>query len=430
MKLHHPIPYTILLIVTAVLLTWWTVGIHQRMTVDRNFSRLLNGSPRQIIEATEAGIPIPNRARSRSRLAEVYTQEVFPPNYDRAFEEVSTVLPLHPLDSTLWVQAARFQLFRNMSQEARAALNVSDQIDPRYPIQRIQAIRLWGLLGDQERAINIARNVGRLGSPFREEAAGELAGIGVSPRQIFEIVGGTGLTSDELYAMTSAIIDADPSRVEDAIRQLPPEVVREPDFRRRLAVLLERTKRYHILLLLWEMEDVELQEPVPGLFVSNIDLSLPARAGTFPLGWQVPQDAADVAVRWEAASGGAAPEAGRLEFAIGSEAGRRVRWPIYRTVVPPNKPLSITIHVRQEPFYGGELTFRVRTGSDLIHGPKTDPRVAGAADLTLKLPAQPRADILNLELDWERRGLDAADQLTRLYIDGVTFVDLSEEAEQ
>jgi hypothetical protein len=56
--------------------------------------------------------------------------------------------------------------------------------------------------------------------------------------------------------------------------------------------------------------------------------------------------------------------------------------------------------------------------------------VAGAADLTLKLPAQPRADILNLELDWERRGLDAADQLTRLYIDGVTFVDLSEEAEQ
>jgi hypothetical protein len=312
-------------------------------------------------------------------------------------------------------------------QRARAALNVSDQIDPRFPIQRIEAIRLWGLLNDPDRAMTIAQNVSRLGSPFREQAAGELAGIGIAPPRIFSLVSYEGITSADLFLLTQAIVDANPARVEETIRELPPDIVREEEFRRQLATLMEKTRRFTILLSLWEMEGVDLEEALPGLFIANADLSLPARAGVFPLGWQSPIDVGDTEVRWVAPSPSGSDTTGMMEIMVGSESGRQFKWAAYRTVVPANTPVKVTLRVSQEPFFGGVLTMRARTPTDLIHGPVTDPRQGGWSDLSLVVPAQEKPEILDMELEWGRRGEGAGDTRQAIFLGAITFADPTQE---
>ncbi len=393
------------------------------MNSEREFSRLLRDEPRAIMEAKESGLEVPRRGRSHSYFADLLAVELFPPPYERALSEVGRALVYRPLDSQIWVQAARFLLFLGEDQRARAALNVSDQIDPRYPIQRIEAIRLWGLLDDPDRAMSIARNVARLGSPFREQAAGELAGIGIAPPRIFSLVSYDGIGSEGLFLLTQAIINADPARVEETIRELPTEVIREHEFRRQLAVLMERTRRFVILLSLWAMEGVELEEPLPGLFTANADLSLPPKAGVFPLGWQAPKDVGDIEVRWVAPSPSGSDTSGMMEIAVGSESGRQFRWTPYRTIIPANVPVRITLRVSQEPFYGGVLTMRARTPNNLVHGPATDPRQGGWSELALVVPAQPKPEVLNVELEWVRRGEGVGETRQAIFLGAVAFSD-------
>jgi hypothetical protein len=423
LKLHSPAIFLPLLVAAAIGFSYWAVSIEQQMTAEREFSRLLREEPRAVVEARESGLDIPRRGRSHSYFADLLTTELFPPPYDQAVSEVGKALLYRPLDSKIWVQAARFLLFLGEDQRARAALNVSDQIDPRFPIQRIEAIRLWGLLDDSDRAMEIAQNVARLGSPFREQAAGELAGIGIDPPRIFSLVSYEGITSEGLFLLTQAIIDADPARVEETILELPKEVVREDEFRRQLAVLLEKTRRFTILLSLWAMEGAELEESLPGLFAANADLSLPARADLFPLGWQSPKDIGDLEVRWIAPNPSGSDSSGMMEINIGSESGRQIKWTPYRTIIPPNVPVRITLNVRQEPFFGGVLTMRGRTPHNLVHGPSTDPRQSGWVDLSLVVPAQPTPEVLSVELEWERRGEGTGETRQFIFIGSIAFAD-------
>lgn len=125
----------------------------------------------------------PPASADMQRLARYRVDSRMPPDYDGAESLIADALRRAPLRSSLWIDLARIRLFRGDADGARVALARADALDPGWPAQRLESSRLWFLLGDDQRGMELAASVADWDDESLVDAVESLCQSGFSPAE-------------------------------------------------------------------------------------------------------------------------------------------------------------------------------------------------------------------------------------------------------
>src|SRR5690606_13520823 len=130
--------------------------------------------------------------------------------------------------------------YQGKREVAGVSLRRSDELDPRYPTQRMESIKLWMLLGDVDRAVELARNVGLMDFELRIEMAKTLRMLGKTPAEIFQLLDGQELTIGQMTRFLSFLWSQSPARMCELFAQFPATMYQDIANRRAIAELAMR----------------------------------------------------------------------------------------------------------------------------------------------------------------------------------------------
>ena len=284
-----------------------------------------------------------------SQRARIRLNNTFPPDRKLVREDFVEAMRRAPLSSGLWLQFAQNELFSGRGDSGRNALMRSDAMDPFYPGQRLRSIQLWSLLGEQDRAVEIARSVADLGFTFRLKAAKELSLMGVEPVAIFDMVYTPDLKPGELGELLNEIRTADATALAAIYTKIPDDYYKDPAFR---VLALQRATDplvYEVTDRIWREVSPSVVEIDGKLLAENPDLLKPPFGGELPLGWQpIPLKGAGGG-GWEEPDLASGKEAAiRVEFpdALVGQMTVSIRYPCYRFPWRGGKPLTVYTRVR------------------------------------------------------------------------------------
>lgn len=258
-----------------------------------------------------------------------------PPQSGMAREALARALALAPLRSRLWIMLGRVQLFDGRGDQARAALAFSDTLDPAFPSERLRAARYWALLGEEDRALALARDAASLDDAGVVEAARALRLMGLSPRAAFDAVYRDGIHPGRFKDLVEALASTDPDAMQALWAGLPDSALDVPDAPRVVVQAALDPLAAGAVLRAWSRatglapDGQEPYLPNAGLRTNPFDSSL-------PVGWILPRGGAwDGRIRWESGTEG---EGGALRveppLARGDSNLRHIV--LYRFLLPPD----------------------------------------------------------------------------------------------
>jgi len=343
-------------VLAALVLAW---GVDQwRLGVGRSRMRTALDDPARRVQILE---PELREVRMLERLAGAAERELVPPDDRRATALLEEAIRTQPTRGALWLKLARLRLFAGKRAEAVAALGMSDFLEPNLPNQRLEAIALWVLLGERDRAGDLAARAARLDARLLEDCARQLRLGGFTSMEVFERLGGPSLEKGALQRLLTTLGG---SANEELVAGLGPERLADPDIRRQAGQLLAAPLRSRPLLDLWRQEvGSDLTPTTPGglVLAHNLDLRQgpPPPDARFVLGWQ--PFPASVHMTAMAASADEDTTVGPLAIRIQYDAfsgldDRERRWDFYRVIVPENEAWGLPVSVRLDPPESSRVT--------------------------------------------------------------------------
>jgi hypothetical protein len=401
-------------IILALAILAWTASMIPWGVSRAQWQRLASASlEEQLAFASRGDLP----QSARLRLASAYSREVFPPRHDLAIPFLRDALLDAPGDATTWNAYARTSLLLGEREWATSALRRADLLDPRYPRQRIESIRLWHLLGEEPRALEVAEQVASLGLASRTAAARELMELRYPPARVFAILDAATLPPGDLLGFCWAIRTRSPELNRAGYDLIPPTALKDDAFRDGLAELCLNPVEPHTLARLWRLEagvDVTPDGPVR---LSNPDLGLPPFGGGFPLGWLRLEKPREREVSWLAPGRGAAPSRGTIEIRWVGEEGEAY-FPFYRLLIPPGTGRTIALRVRVED----PEAIDVRLDARVLNGPRNAGEVTRAGtpevqEIVARIPDTTEFTAGDLAIRLRRKG--AASRGTRVFLHGL-----------
>lgn len=338
------------------------------------------------------------------QLSRAIDTRVWPPNYEGAANAVTKALTLDPLNARYWIYLGRYMYFQGDQDAAREALAFSEKIDPLYAPQRLDAIPLWRLLGEEERAREIARQVAALSSEEQMAAAEKLVRSGYSPAEIYEIIGSDEMTTRELFLFVRRIRVGDKEQMADLFALLPEDIYSDQDqldeFARLAAVPLVPSASQRF----WAAK-YGIQLPAgENLLYLNGDLKTAPYADPFFFGWQpVPPHLFYIKGTWHPPEDDA--DRGEMHFTFDESPERTgTNWVIYRTPLPARVAVAIQLDVRLEPPGRSDATIYVSLDREREIAGTPARRIDGWQTLSVKVPAQSEGALLELFLRRSRVG--------------------------
>lgn len=252
------------------------------------WQRLYSGNPQALLESSAA----PPDADAAMERAVVLTEEVFPPQRERALVDLATVLGRRPMDSRAWFLLARNNALDGDPAVAAAALAQSDRLDPYLPPQRLRAVQLWALLGDDATAIDGAQRLGRLSPATAVLAARELTRMGLPPAQVHGMVWREDLEAEKAAEILLQLKGLTPETLKALLENHPAEWRTQAGYRR---LLFRRALDPFLIDVLRELVAADYPaaaEPSGAGAVGLVQANGALRVGPFdhatPIGWRLP----------------------------------------------------------------------------------------------------------------------------------------------
>lgn len=346
-----------------------------------------------------------------ANLAQTYSRDLMPPDNERARAMLGESIQLAPLDSTYWMRVSEQDMLLGQRDKAVAALKVSDALDPRWPVQRLDAVRLWRILGDKARAKDLGVQIARLGLPYREVVSRELLDNGFDTNEVLEAVGFRDQKPEAMASLIRTMAQQPGVSLDVLWKAVPDAARRDGELRQELAKIAEERKRYELLLELWNLESDPAIKLAPGLMVKNADLRRSPLGDSFELGWQPAiEDVTDVHTTWIAPEG-LAGSSGRLDVEIGPYAPEQLWWAIYRLVIPADMAVDLGARVSVNPGVRTEAEVRVLVEKEWFSNAKTSGANDRPEDLRHAVPAAPEPRLATIFISWRRAGI--TDSLTQ-----------------
>ncbi|MDX2175878.1 MAG: hypothetical protein SF028_05350 [Candidatus Sumerlaeia bacterium] len=388
---------------TAAALAWGAARIAEGDAADRWADVVRAGT-----EAAILAFPDPPRTHGASReLARAAEEGFFPPRNDEAARFIEEALRLDPLRAGLWMQHARLRIAQGRRTDARISLLRSDELDPNFPAQRLEAVQLWVLLGETGRAYQTARQLAAFGPRRRNEAARELTRSGLPPEVTWHQLGGEALEGAELGDFLKALDSRNAAENARLLDLVPAARLADAEFRRRaLEVALDPPLAGWIDRL-WRPSDPATTDSL-ALDAPRLDQF--ALADPWPLGWQHPGPRNRLRADAYSPPNSARPY-GTLSLRFtdwGEDAPRAFGWRFYRLPVPAGETAAFRLSVRLEPPGSSRVRLLLREGRSRRDGTETTP--AGEwQELSVLLPAEDRDRVVDLQV--ERVPADTRDAL-------------------
>lgn len=365
------------------------------------------------------GKAVPSRSSALRQLARLHEKNSFPPQYPSAQRHLKQAIQKNPLQSVLWMDLARCQLFSGKRDAAQASLLRSDELDPQYPLQRLEAIRLWHLLDQPERARTLALRLGRMTGSVQVGVIRELLASGYAPAEIYDLLRFATLAPDRLAEVLRHLRVDNAQFMQELFRKIPDTAYEDEIFRREAVRMALNPLVPEAIYKAWRVDSpapAHLLDPDGAMdtpmLAANLDLSTPAFSSALPLGWQNVSEVPWIAASWIAPTQATVlqkdPGFIRLVFDDSPERpSADYRWLFYRMIVPPDSELDISVRIRllQENRNSCSL-LAVANQRHSHRSASANDRVSGWQELKLSLPA--RSDWYILELHLERKTLDAS----------------------
>lgn len=364
-------------------------------------------------------------------LADVHTENLFPPDYAKAQALIEKALLRAPMHSVLWMGLARCQLFSSQEKTARFSLEQSDRLDPNYPSQRLEAVRLWHLAGNRERSLHIARRLAGLGTLSREPAVGELIRMGYEPAEVVEALGLTALPPGDMGPLLDVLRVANAESMERLFAILPDGNFQDRTFRDHAARVVCQPALIRTANRLLELHSPDGVRTVAGsagtsesLVVDNADLRLPAFSRPFHLGWQVAPTMGWVSTSWiPSSSNGLSHGQIRLVLQDPGRPGREgFRWIFHRFLLPANSGINVRHRLRVATEAAASYRIlAVVNRSDTFVGKDTIPDEMTYQTLDVRIPPREEASMVELILDRREKQKEGVGK-EEVYLGGIEVV--------
>ncbi|MDK2970881.1 MAG: hypothetical protein PWP23_636 [Candidatus Sumerlaeota bacterium] len=400
----------------AFCLLWAVWGWHELRagTQRESLRRAFEQDPTTLLENREQ-LTMP---QSFLALASYASEDVFPPDRAAALQAAERAIAAEPLWSRPWMVLARERLLAGDDAGARRALDQADALEPRFPRQRLESVRLWTLLGEPRRGIEVAQAVGLLGDRYRLDAARELLLSGTAPADAFLLLGGPELNASEALRLAQALHDSRLDAMQALYAELPPSVALDSETRTELAALALDPLDADLVLALWNLEDQDVQVAPDGIPLANRELEAPPFFNRFPLGWVPPVERGGSRIAWQAAEEDGF--SGRIRLDLPAFGVGVFRYDFYRFVLPAGEQRTLPVRVRSVPM--GELecevSARAADGTPLARV-RLPPAAEFWKDVRLELPAADEPQLVTVILEVRRIGpedkwMDAFVEIDRL----------------
>lgn len=369
---------------------------------------------------------IPNRVGAYSKIATLRGTRQIPPDHRGAVEYLGRALAIEPLRSDLWLRLSRHLLFLREKDKARAALLRSDELDPVYPEQRMEAAKLWALLGDKPHAIKLMTRIAALDSTARFDAIPTLHLLSVPSDELFTLIGGEKLPMQDVLDILPSLKTSDATVMEKLWRKIPATYRDDPDFANAAAAIYSSPVVYTVATQLWEKSSKTVtRNPIgsDGLVVFLDDPAMTRNVlnDSFYYGWQEFPRTTWVRADWDGARGEEKDVATvRMTF-TGSGAPtmqRDFEWVFYRLPLPPTqKALMVSMEVFPNPASESICRIGARINGRGVGGTKTEWSREEWQTLSVVIPPSAETRLVELVFQRNRRGT-GADASSKVYITG------------
>lgn len=416
----------LVLLPAAALLLWGLSQWWSAFTVDVYTDQLRADAVRTL---GPEGPAVPRRVGVLTSVARLRESALFPPDYVGASSAIEKALPREPLRSGLWISLARYEIFRGDRAGARVALEFSDKLDPAYPRQRLEAVQIWGLLGERQQAADLARQVASLDFESAREAADALRSLGLSPADIYGIVSRETHSSRQTRELIRFLRVTDGARNEALIRAVDPVHFADAQTLNVALETLSRPLRLDAAVGLWRrhaaVPPMALQG-VPDAWIADTSLRADPLENQGYFGWQRMPPAGAYRAEYRPNSGN---QPAAVVASYSEEGSRTHSWLFYRVPLPPT-PMAIAIRAEIEiqPEFSSSFAVSAKAGSQAVRKnvDARDPRQIHPVELVI--PPSGEARLLELTLERARSvGGFAADG--RLLIRNLQLVPVEQAGE-
>lgn len=405
----NPKRFAILAAVAVALLAW---GVWQyRRSEEREQWRVeLDGANTRTLLALSPDL-VPANVAYLKRVAALRSERLIPPDHRSAERLIARAIAMEPLRSDLWVRIARHFIFTGQPEKARAALRRSDELDPSFPSQRLEAVQYWALLNDRDRAIELARSIARLDPQGTDEATRALLRIAVPADEIFDIVNAAALTPARAAAILPEMRSGDMQVMRRLYQKLPANFLNDRAFRQAIAPFFAQPVMLAECQSLWNLERPGLQS-VPlaldgPLLVDNPELAISPFTNDFFFGWQALPASSAWSAFWNAPEGAANDVDDRLRITFDDvvvTSDKKLDWEFYRLPLPPSKvPIIAEVTIRADPPESSQCRMLLRLDGITVGGERSDVSRAGWQQLTTIIPPSDSARLCELVLERNRR---------------------------
>ncbi|MBX3728766.1 MAG: hypothetical protein KF858_06240 [Candidatus Sumerlaeia bacterium] len=428
-KRPSPLPRWIAALVASAVVASWAAQ-HYTATREREIWEARWQREGNSFFAVQTPETVPASSASLLKAALFFGERPVPPAYSEAQALIGKGLALAPMRSTLWLYGARYHLFEGNSDKARVALERSDLLHPFHPTRRMMAVELWDLLGERDRAIELALQIGAVGGSARKEAASRLAWIGIDPAEAVRMLGADTMPINELADVIEAVRSQRSETMRRVHAEIPEAAFLNRDFRNRMARVFTSPLVLDKSWEIWKreigaLEDVPEADGDPPLLATNLSLERSPLDSRFHLGWQpIPGPAASTAF-WLAEGAGRAEAGGQLRLTFTPPLpgqSRAFRWPAYRLPVPAHTaPITVRLWLRAEPAQTSRCRLILRVGDRLTEGPWSNPAELGWQAIRMTIPPAESPELIEIILYREWVGTPPQDG-AQLFIDRLEFV--------
>ncbi len=384
------------LVGSGILLGWGMGQLRAGFQHERTFAHFQFSVP----ELAEMENPTP-LARYELRLADYFSEDVFPPDNALALEHCKQAILLDPLFSKSWMMAAREQIYLGNDDQARVALSRSDELDPHYPAERLQAISLWNFLGDRDQGLAIAEAIGRLGKEYRADVAQELILNGYSLEEIFAVTRFDQLGPDELIPILEQFHQFGQQHWPEVIARIPDYAYSDSEFRHSMSRMASESLDTDLLVRLWQLEKGNPVLEANRVWLNNQDLNSPAFDRHFTLGWQPISEDLDLSLAWRSVEGRLTLRRdGFLELKIPRYRKKPFHWTFYKALVLPGEETVLAVQLASHPEDQNDVRLIAKAPRLRVGGTSIDSHTIEDQELQVLLPASDYPMIYEFILEW------------------------------
>lgn len=390
------------------LIAGWNIWQYQEAQIVCSWAAHESSSKEVLLQLAESG-EISETLRANLAVANIYANELFPPNHQKALDYYLRAAAKDPLNSVIWYRIAREKALTGQTEQARSALRRSDQLDPYFPQHRLTSIQLWAALDDPQHSMDVARSLSQLGGVYRMSAARELAAIGLTPVEIFDAMELDQADPFDQIKALSVVGTSDPEMMRPAFARINWDQLDDSQIRNHALRVAIESELFEESVRIWRMEAPDILE-APAWVIHNPRLVDSPFEHDFALGWQRFPDQSGLEYRWLSPEGLEDIPQGTIVINFDPKSKDiKLSWTLYKFLMPPNSISMVSLKLRQRPANRLIAGVQVRVNGSVIANSRIEPPDFGWSRFPVQCVTKDAPGLVEVRLMATRTGGDLSE---------------------